>query len=71
MDEIDVQLHCNVCGADYSAEGVSPVVNAGLIQQWKDVHQHSVGELKMYHDAEVSVRNYAHSHKYGEFDERD
>lgn len=62
---MDVSLHCSVCGNDYSAEDVEPHINLGLIQQWKEVHQHSTGELKMYHDAEVSVRQYQHTHKFG------
>lgn len=66
---MDVSLHCGVCGADYSAEDVEPHVNLGLIQQWRDVHQHSPGELKMYHDADVAVRQYQHTHKYGEIDD--
>ena len=67
MDESnleDVSLHCGVCGCDYSASEVTPAVNLGLIQQWADVHKHTPGELKMYHDAEVAVRQYQHDNPF-------
>lgn len=66
---MDVRLHCEVCGADYQADDVEPHVNLGVIQQWRDAHQHSAGELKMYHDANVEVRQYEHTHKHGEIED--
>jgi hypothetical protein len=68
--EIDVSLHCGVCGTDYNADGVSPAVNLGIMNQWRIDHQHTPGEIKMYQDAEIAVRQYQHSHPFqGDTDE--
>lgn len=57
---MDVSLNCSVCGAEYNAQDVEPHVNLGIMQQWRDTHQHSAGELKMYHDAGVAIHKDHH-----------
>lgn len=63
---MDINLRCGVCGTEFTAENVDPAVNLGILQQWKDVHEHPTEEIKMYLDAETAVRQYQHTHKYGE-----
>lgn len=65
---MDVSLHCGVCGADGSFEDVEPAINIGILAAWRAEHTHSTGELKMYLDADVAVRQYQHTHKFGELD---
>lgn len=56
---LDIGLHCGVCGLDAQVEGVeSPLHVQGMLDAWAGAHQHNEMELKMYHDAEVAVREY-------------
>lgn len=63
---IELNCHCGVCGIDMMIEGVeNPVVCYGLMSAFASDHQHGEGQLKMYHDAQIAVEEYRHSHPYG------
>lgn len=70
---MDVNLICSLCAEELAVSEITePVIIHGLMQTWREVHQHSELELKMYHDAEIAVRQYQHSTPYaGNFDEGD
>ena len=55
---MDIEIHCEVCGTTYSAIGIDPAVNQGIMMVWKDQHTHTPQELKLYHDSELEVQKY-------------
>lgn len=62
---MEVTLNCEVCATNLSVEGVEMPWLELIMNIWASSHKHSEMELRMYHDSDIAVRQYQHSHPFG------
>jgi hypothetical protein len=64
-DGMEGEWGCDVCGASFSIDGVeSAVLMHGIIDAWRSAHTHTELELRMWHDRQITIAEYEHSHPW-------